>query len=226
MCDKCDYKSSISKNLNDHKKAKHPVDLIPCDVCEFVAKSIYDYDRHAKTMHAGPNDTSCKAKSKEKVSNPSNKSRNDGVKIPCDICEFTSVSADEFINHIESKHQKNEQNRAKIQYSCGKFDFKAVEESNFKKHLELAHKLNVGGWSTLDRSKSKKLCIYWNRGHCSYNLDCKFEHKEIAACTFKQRCSRPDCKYWHEAHTGKYPILDHRQLNPNPRMGFQLPRRN
>ena len=38
-CDQCDYKSSISKNLNDHKKAKQPVDLIPCDLCEFVKKA-------------------------------------------------------------------------------------------------------------------------------------------------------------------------------------------
>ena len=197
---------------------------------KFVAKSIYKYDTHAKTMHAGPKDTSCKAKSKEKVINPSNKSRNDGAKSPCDICEFTSVSADDFINHIENKHKKNGQNRAKIQYSCGKCDFKAVEESSFKKHLELAHKLNVGGWSTVNSSKSKKLCIYWNRGHCSYNRDCKFEHKEIAACVFKERCSRPDCKYWHEAHTGKYPFLDYRQRQQNPnqtsRMGFQSSRRN
>ena len=63
-CDQCDYKSSISKNLNDHKKAKQPVDLIPCDLCEFVKKSIYEYDRHVKTMHAVPNNPRCKANSK------------------------------------------------------------------------------------------------------------------------------------------------------------------
>ena len=114
-------------------------------------------------MHAVPNNPSCKANSKERVKNNSNKSSEDGVQIPCDICDFTSVSAGDFINHI-----------------------------SFKKHLELPHKWNVGGWSTVNSSKSKKLCIYWNQGHCSYNRDCKFEHKEIAACLFKERCSRPD----------------------------------
>ena len=183
---------------------------------EYVAKSIFDYDKHAKTKHDDRTKSS-KPTNKKNTSNP----KEAGVKIPCDLCEFTSTSADDFINHIETMHQKNVKDSKQTQYKCGKCDFKANEEVNFKKHLELAHKLNVGGWKTVNR-QSDKLCIY------NYDLDCKFEHREITACLFKERCSRPDCKYWHEAQTGKYPFLDHHHRKHSTilprRMPFQ--RRN
>ena len=200
--------------------SRQSIDEIPCDLCEYVAKSIFDYDKHAKSKHVDQSKSSKPANEK----NTSN-SKETGVKIPCDLCQFTSASADDFIKHIETKHQKNVKVSKQTQYECGKCDFKANEEVNFKKHLEMAHRLNVGGWKTVNRGKSNNLCIYWNRGHCNYDLDCKFEHREITACLFKERCSRPDCKYWHAAQTGKYPFLDHRNSqNLTPRRPFQ--RRN
>ena len=221
--------------MNDHKKAKHAGDEIPCDICEYVANSIYDYDRHAKTKHADryEGSKSNKPTSKKEVRNTSGKSNKEaGVKIPCDLCAFTSVSADDFIKHIENKHQQNAKEITKNQYTCGKCDFRASDEVSFKKHLESAHKMNVGGWQTINRSsgKSNKLCLYWNQGHCRYNLECRFEHKEIEACVFKERCSRTDCRFWHEASSGKYPFLDRRHLkqvqNQQPRTTFPFPRRN
>ena len=45
-CDKCDYKSSISENLSNHKKNEHTVNDIPCELCEFVGKNSKEYQRH------------------------------------------------------------------------------------------------------------------------------------------------------------------------------------
>ena len=167
---------------------------------EYVAKSIFDYDKHAKTKHDDRSKSS-KPTNKKNTSNP----KEAGVKIPCDLCEFTSTSADDFINHIETMHQKNVKDSKQTQYKCGKCTLK----------------LNVGGWKTVNR-QSDKLCIY------NYDLDCKFEHREITACLFKERCSRPDCKYWHEAQTGKYPFLDHHHRKHSTNLPRRMPfqRRN
>ena len=223
-CDKCDYKSSIAKNLYDHKKFKHPVEDIPCDICDYVANSIQNYDKHVKSKHEATNEhtRSSKSKKKETDKKASKKSKETNVKIPCDLCGFTSVSAEDFIDHIETNHQNKSKGSKTSNYKCGKCDYKSYEETEFKKHLEIAHKLNVGGWKTVNnRSSAKKPCVYWNQGKCRKE-NCTYEHREIAACAFNDRCSRSDCKYWHESFTGKYPFLGFRNLNRSP----NLPRRN
>ena len=32
---------------------------------------------------------------------------------------------------------------------------------------------------------------------------------------FKDKCSRSDCRFWHEAASGKFPFLDHRTRSPS-----------
>ena len=142
------------------------------------------------------------------------------------MCSFTSVSADDYIKHIETKHQKKSADVK--EYACGRCDFKGNLEAQFKTHLEVAHNLNVGEFTKVSYSKnSKNPCLKWNRGHCNFD-NCRFEHKEIPACRFNNRCSRVDCTFWHEEFTGKFPFLAFRpsQKNPNwlPR-GHQTDRR-
>ena len=152
------------------------------------------------------------------------KDNSGNVKIPCDMCDFTSISADDFIKHIETKHQKKADNCKVIEYKCGRCDYEGRSEEQFKRHLEIAHSLNVGGFTKVNNGKFKRLCINWNRGHCSYDTNCKFEHKEMTQCIFKERCARVDCTYWHEAYTMKFPFLEFRpQFNPNPSEGRYYP---
>ena len=134
------------------------------------------------------------------------------------MCDFTSKSADDYIKHIEIKHQKKDESIK--EYACDRCDYKGRSEGQFKTHLEVAHKLNVGGFTNVSHSKkSKNLCISWNQGHCTYGQRCRFEHNEIPPCMFKDRCAKADCKYWHEASTGKFPFLGYRsqQSFPNRR---------
>jgi hypothetical protein len=134
--------------------------------------------------------------------------------IPCDMCSFTSVSADDYIKHIETKHQKKSVDEK--EYACGRCDYKGRLEAQFKTHLEVAHNLNVGGFTKVSYSKnSKNPCLNWNRGNCNFD-NCKFEQKEIPACRFNNRCSRVDCTFWHEEYTGKFPFLAYRPRQKNP----------
>ena len=225
-CDKCDYKTSQSKNLKDHKKLKHEVSLIPCEVCEYVGKSSNDYNRHVKDKHAERNPRSSDdstSKNKENVKKSSDNSKQNYVEIPCDLCKFKSTSAEDFIKHIENKHQEKPENSSA--YDCDKCDFKGKGEDQFKKHLGTAHNLNVGGWKTPQHNRSSRPCINWNRGQCGYDESkCRYDHVEIIRCLFKERCSRSDCRFWHERSSGKFPFLDyhnrHNGPNIHPRRAF------
>ena len=237
-CDKCDFKASLKATINEHKKTKHADVTLPCDLCNFIAKTTEEYKKHVEskhgqspiegTKHKGKGKKSFAAKDKDNVKDNVNdktkkKETTQGVKIPCDLCNFTSVSAEDFIKHIESKHQTQEENGTPAVYECNRCDFKAKSEEQFKKHLQDGHKLNTGGFKKVSYSKkSMKPCIYWNRGHCSVK-SCKYEHVNIPSCTYNERCAKPECKFWHESYTRKFPFLEYRQYRPNvwPRREYQ-----
>ena len=117
---------------------------------------------------------------------------------------------------------------------CELCDYKAKSASNFKEHIEVAHGIKLNGalkqrtergntarvegfgmandsFNTVfhkDNRKKKGFCVWWNRGHCHYDDNTFFyEHKNIPACRFQERCSRSDCKFYHEADLGKFPFL-------------------
>ena len=122
---------------------------IPCELCKFLGKTTAEYLRHVKDKHAEHTTASKnndKTKSKENVKKSSSKPKHSAVEIPCDICQFKSTSAEDFINHIETQHQHKPSGNSG--YACDKCDYKCTTEEQFKKHLEMAHKLNVGGWRT------------------------------------------------------------------------------
>ena len=217
--------ASINANLTEHKKSSHAEVRLPCELCDFVAKSADDYKKHDENEHDSPknvnkNDNAKKSyadKVKHNQNQNKKKENTAGVKIPCDLCNFTSTSADDFIKHIESKHQKTNV------YPCDRCDYEGKSEEQFKRHLDSVHNLNTRGFSTVSHAKnSNKLCINWNRGHCTHQ-NCKFVHNEIPPCMFKERCARTECKFWHEPQTGKFPFLDLRRSNPNvwPRGEFR-----
>ena len=180
-CDKCEYKASIIKNLNDHISAKHDAAQIPSELCKFVSKTPNEYRKHVNDKHPQKENPKNKEneKSSTKSTNNSIKRKDDSnVKIPCDMCDFTSKSADDYIKHIEIKHQKKYESIK--EYACDRCDYKGRSEGQFKTHLEVAHKLNVGGFTKVSyEKKSKNLCISWNQGHCTYGQRCRFEHKDF-----------------------------------------------
>ena len=260
-CNKCTYKTSQAKNLNEHKKSDHQVSLIPCDLCDYVGKCTADYNNHVKDKHSEQNtaannrrrtgvsdktdeivnneanDTvkdkdNNKEKAKTKVNNKTEtqQRKQNNIEIPCDLCKFKSKSADDFINHIETKHQSKGNNSSeKPCYECDRCDYKGTVEEYFKKHLESAHNLNVGVKKPSVTNYPKKLCMNWNRGFCSYDDNkCRFEHKDMQACMYRERCSRRDCTFWHEAQSGKFPFLDYyqQQFNPNLQPRMNVLRRN
>ena len=210
-CETCGYKSSIEKRLRQHKKSKHASEIIPCELCDYKGNP-EEYNVHVKSKHNKNKESSTEHRKEPNVG---------GVKIPCDMCEFVSTSTSSYIKHIESKHQtKKKEIFEDYCLSCDKCDFKTATEKEFKNHLETIHRLKVKETLTGTRKNNTgKLCMYWNRGHCSFGQKCKNVHEEIPPCRFQMRCNRPDCKYWHEPGTGKFPFLGPLRFPQPPQIG-------
>jgi hypothetical protein len=161
-----------------------------------------------KKNHGKENDdltTKDKEKGK-KSSNKNTKAKNEVI-IPCDLCQFVGKSASDYMKHIE------EHNKPAISLPCDLCDFKANNAERFKLHIETAHGMKVKKDEPTKQSnngnvKKTGFCVYWNRGHCSFGDDkCFFEHKNIPACRFQERCYKPECNFYHERSLGKFPFL-------------------
>ena len=177
--------------------------------------SLEEFAVHMKNNHSQPPNINQNVDEDRKQSPGS-------VKIPCDICDFVAASTRMYIKHIESKHQSKEKDNSNTEYClpCEKCKFVAKTEEEFKCHLERIHSLKVKENMQETRKNSKaKLCVYWNRGHCSFNQKCKNVHEEIPACRFQTRCNRSDCKFWHEPITGKFPFLGQVRFPQPPHLG-------
>ena len=169
-----------------------------------------------RNKHEGKSNDS-KQVSGKKSSNKNAKAKNDHVSIPCDVCKFIAKTTTEFMKHVED-HNKE---RMETSLPCELCDYKARTSNNFKEHIETAHGIKVRN-STSSSHKNVKsklgLCVFWNRGSCNFDDEtCRFEHKNIEACRFQERCYKPECKFFHEPSLGKFPFLGlHRNAVQSP----------
>ena len=170
-CDKCEYRTSMENRLNQHKNNKHVTEIIPCEFCKYKG-SLEEFAVHMKNTHNNPPCSNGNKNSEH--SNENRKQTTQNVRIPCDICDFVASSTRMYTKHIESKHQpKVVNNSNEMCLPCEKCSF--VAKTEFKCHLEERHGLKVK--EETKNNSSGKLCIYWNRGHCSFNQKCKFVHE-------------------------------------------------
>ena len=223
-CEKCSYKCTMKDRMKQHVIAKHEGLNITCDLCEFVGNA-ENYLNHMKNTHSNSRsdfvgEQDRKGKRKESYSKIT-KAKNSNVVIPCDICSFVGKTALDYIKHIEEHNREKADNTL----PCELCDYKAKSASTFKEHIESVHGIKVNGTSkqssfrTVNSKKNikkKGFCVYWNRGRCNFNdRTCFYEHKNIPACRFQDRCYKPDCKFYHDASLGKFPFLELRKFSRN-----------
>ena len=222
-CEKCNYKSTMKDRMKQHVIAKHEALNITCDHCEFVGNA-ENYLNHMKNTHSDSRsefvaEQTRKDKGKQSYSKNA-KAKNSNVVIPCDICSFVGKTALDYIKHIEEHNREKADNTL----PCELCDYKAKSASTFKEHIEAVHGIKVNGTSkkdsfrTVDRKnhiKKKGFCVYWNRGHCNFDdRTCFYEHKNIPACRFQDRCYKSGCKFYHDV-VGKFPFLELSKFSRN-----------
>ena len=134
-CDKCGFKSSTERSLEQHTKDKHKetknshktsknISRIPCDACDHISPNIEEYKIHAEATH---------------------KQNDDCVSFNCNECEYKTVSNVSLKKHQEYKHngkaglktRRNDEDRTTIPCDeCGKTTQNAED---FLRHIK-SHK--------------------------------------------------------------------------------------
>ena len=203
--------------------------VFECDECVYKTSMKERLTQHKKDKHT--------ANKTMKDTKKANKTTKTSVQIPCDVCDFSSISASDFLNHIKT-HEKPEENTC---IPCDLCDYNAPSIEIFKSHIGNAHKNNqqqnnlksdFRGNSVVKHSppntgrfnKFDRLCLHWNRGRCKYpDNECRFRHEEIPPCRFQGRCNRNDCRYFHERSTGRFPFLASPPLVHNRRWQQSAP---
>jgi uncharacterized C2H2 Zn-finger protein len=169
-------------------------------LCEFIGKSEAEYQKHVYNEHTQQKEQS-ESRSQDKVKKTKTKS-SDNVKIPCDMCKFTSVSAENFIEHIESKHQQKTEHAKS--YACNRCDFEGKSEEQFKKHLEVAHKLNAGGFTKVfAKSYACSRCDFEGRSQEQFKKHLEVAHELNAGGFTKVSHGKPPkklCIQWNRGH--------------------------
>ena len=237
-CQLCIFKSSTRKGLEQHKRDKHKSKTstakssdnnseLPCDKCDFIATNAGDYIEHEE-KHKEERNVKRKGHKDDQMSSD-RKKRDSKARLECDMCEYSAKDSSDFIQHIDMHQRDTPAER----YKCDLCQYTANSSDDFKNHLRFRHdkiisrngKQRIPHENNHDNiKKSRKLCIYWNRGHCRYSDEnCHYVHEEIPACKYQERCYKHDCKFFHHQQTGKFPFLVMRDFQPRTRINGDRP---
>ena len=144
-----------------------------CKECKYVTSMENRLHQHKTSKH--PDKNSKKEKGQGKNSNKEKQHESD-VSIPCDVCEFTAISASEYMEHTKTHHG------ASYTFDCDICDYKGHSSDLLIKHVKTVHESHKKGhqtgdsWKTVNyRNKNPKCYIAWNKGHCRYtDSECKY----------------------------------------------------
>ena len=126
-----------------------------------------------------------------------------------------------------SKNKKS--NNEEMRLPCDVCKFVARTDSELNRHLENIHRFvrvnRQRNAFTKEERKKNGLCFQWNNGSCRFDEFCKFAHDEIPQCYYDGRCTKTDCRFYHnqQKHETPAPFLYRRGLQNNH---FQNQRRN
>ena len=60
------------------------------------------------------------------------RSIHEGIKYPCNHCDYQATGSDNLTTHIQSKHEG-------IKYPCDRCDYQATQKSNLTRHKKARH---------------------------------------------------------------------------------------
>ena len=62
------------------------------------------------------------------------RSKHEGIKYPCNLCDYQASYQSHLTTHIQSKHEG-------IKYPCNQCDYQSTQQSNLQTHIKRKHKL-------------------------------------------------------------------------------------
>ena len=139
-CNQCDYQAKGKTHLRRHIESKHEgIKRFPCHLCDFRAVQEKNLKSHIKTRHLGIkiyNPTECPECGEMFTTKGAMtvhfKSIHQGVKYPCDLCDYQATQPSNLKAHIQKRHEG-------IRYPCDQCDYQAKTKTCLQRHIESQH---------------------------------------------------------------------------------------
>lgn len=119
VCDKCDFQSTSTGHLKEHKIAKHanlPLNF-SCKDCEFKAVSEAFVKKHFKRVHMPPTEADLRRKA---------------LVLKCEYCEYSSNNKNNLKVHTQAIHEG-------FVLQCKLCDYQSAYKFKIKNHMCEAH---------------------------------------------------------------------------------------
>ena len=128
-----DDTSKTKKNKRDADEEKFNLDN-KCDQCEYTGsrKALY---KHRRSKHEGiryPCDHCDYAATTPTGLRQHKESKHEGIRYPCDHCDYAATTATSLKQHTHTKHEG-------IRYPCDHCEYAATTKADLKRHKESKH---------------------------------------------------------------------------------------
>ena len=97
-----------------------------------------------------------------------------------------------------------------VKYPCDMCSFSAPSDEVLRTHLEKNHQFTRmerrrTGYSQEER-KRNGVCVFFNRGNCTFEDFCRFAHEEKPQCHFDGHCRNSNCRFLHTKQNQSTPV--------------------
>ena len=143
VCHLCDYQAYRERNLKSHFQSRHAHEEKETDEDSRPKQTSDNQIRQRQPRNQISSDakpTECPECGKEFarkfVMLTHYRSVHEGIKYPCDQCDYQATDSGNLQRHIQSKHEC-------IKYPCNQCDSKLTRRSHLKSHIKAKHSGNI-----------------------------------------------------------------------------------
>ena len=151
---------------------------------------------------------------REGVVSPNGK--HEGVKYPCDKCDYLANRQYQLTRHIQSMHEG-------VKYSCDKCDFQANRQENLTRHIQSIHEgiKYTCDWCDYQAKRQDKLTKHINSKHGGVRYACDWcdhqakrqdhltKHIQYKHQGVKHSCDQCDYQSLHKSHLARHIAVKH-----------------
>eukprot|EP00090_Calanus_glacialis_P042213 TRINITY_DN74938_c0_g1_i1.p1 TRINITY_DN74938_c0_g1~~TRINITY_DN74938_c0_g1_i1.p1 ORF type:complete len:485 (-),score=88.90 TRINITY_DN74938_c0_g1_i1:65-1519(-) len=155
LCDKCDFKTNVLRNLKMHIKRIHepkPTEFgvsLVCDQCSYQGQNPRQLQRHIKEKHSTFICSQCPYPAPGPLILDAHVNYvHNGIYINCDVCQFEASDKTILLYHVKTTHEKDSSEVSagiskdefgNLVYSCHICQFHSTKPSHVTEHIQLEH---------------------------------------------------------------------------------------
>ena len=166
-CDECEYTTSLKISLTRHRREKHDIVQIKCDLCTFSGNRFAVGD-HIRNRHSDVKKCKyCDYRTRHNSMMLNHQRvKHEGIYFDCDECGSKLTSKQGLKWHRDNKHRG-------VRFKCPKCDYMATLKANLKIHDQAMHESIKYPCDKCSYTASTPRSLTWHSQKCKGPKTCK-----------------------------------------------------